>query len=172
MYYNGITSLRTSKFELVIRCEDTMQAFNQELIQCIEELKTTKSGLEAQIEAEESEKSRLQHEVERMSSKISQLNESLGKKSAARVDYERTIQETESAYMKILESSQLLLNMVKREAACLDQTLSSSNSSELDVTKCSNRCTSREPPTCDTPTQACHKTLAIDHVRKKRSIET
>lgn len=66
----------------------------------IEDLKATKSSIDAQIESEEAEKARLQREVERLSGRISQLNESLGKKSAARVDYDRTIQETESAYLK------------------------------------------------------------------------
>lgn len=67
----------------------------------METLRATKTSIEAQIEAEEAEKARLQREVERMSRKISQLTESLDKKSAARASYEHTIQETESAYMKV-----------------------------------------------------------------------
>jgi len=35
---------------------------------------------------------------------------------AARNEYDQTIQETEAAYMKILESSQTLLNVLKRES--------------------------------------------------------
>ena len=67
----------------------------------MEELKATKSSIDAQIESEEAEKTRLQRELERINAKISQLNESLGKKTAARTDYERAIQESESAYMKV-----------------------------------------------------------------------
>ncbi|XP_015517201.1 microtubule nucleation factor SSNA1-like [Neodiprion pinetum] len=100
-----------------------MQSYNSELMKCVEELKVTRNNIQSQIEAEEEEKNNLQKEVERMTYRIGQLNESLTKKAAARTDYDRTIQETESAYTKILESSQLLLNMVKREATCLDQTL-------------------------------------------------
>ncbi|XP_008202169.1 Sjoegren syndrome nuclear autoantigen 1 homolog [Nasonia vitripennis] len=153
--------------------KEAMLAFNQELIQCIEELKSTKSSLEEQIVAEETEKSRLQHEVERMNVRISQLNESLGKKSAARTDYERTIQETESAYMKILESSQLLLNMVKREAACLDQTLSSSSSnssSSKSNPETARRKHSREAVNCLDDNVTCSKPMATaDHARRKKT---
>jgi hypothetical protein len=38
---------------------------------------------------------------------------------AARNEFDATIQETEAAYMKILESSQTLLNVLKREAVNL-----------------------------------------------------
>ncbi|KAJ8679468.1 hypothetical protein QAD02_015255 [Eretmocerus hayati] len=72
---------------------------------------------------EEAERSRLQLELERLNARMGELSESLGKKAAARAEYERTIQETESAFVKILESSQMLLSMVKREAACLEQNL-------------------------------------------------
>src|SRR5690242_20653844 len=48
--------------------------------------------------------------------KLSSLNESLTAKQAARADYDTTIQETEAAYHKILESSQTLLHVLKREA--------------------------------------------------------
>jgi len=34
----------------------------------------------------------------------------------ARNDYDKTIQETEAAYLKILESSQTLLTVLKRES--------------------------------------------------------
>ena len=37
----------------------------------------------------------------------------------ARVEFDQTIQETEAAYMKILESSQTLLGVLKRESSTL-----------------------------------------------------
>ncbi len=39
--------------------------------------------------------------------------------SQARVEFDQTIQETEAAYMKILESSQTLLGVLKRESTTL-----------------------------------------------------
>jgi Sjoegren syndrome nuclear autoantigen 1 len=39
----------------------------------------------------------------------------------ARTDYDKTIQETEAAYLKILESSQTLLTVLKRESQGLQK---------------------------------------------------
>jgi Sjoegren syndrome nuclear autoantigen 1 len=39
----------------------------------------------------------------------------------ARTDYDKTIQETEAAYLKILESSQTLLTVLKRESMGLQK---------------------------------------------------
>lgn len=36
-------------------------------------------------------------------------------------EYDRTVQETEAAYMKILESSQTLLHVLKRETVSLSK---------------------------------------------------
>ena len=41
--------------------------------------------------------------------------------TAARNDYDKTIQETEAAYLKILESSQTLLTVLKRESVGLQK---------------------------------------------------
>jgi hypothetical protein len=44
---------------------------------------------------------------------LSKINEALARKVQARNEYDKTIQETEAAYMKILESSQTLLHVLK-----------------------------------------------------------
>jgi Sjoegren syndrome nuclear autoantigen 1 len=43
-----------------------------------------------------------------MLKRLSKINEALARKLQARNEYDRTIQETEAAYMKILESSQVV----------------------------------------------------------------
>ena len=53
------------------------------------------------------------------SSRLAKVNESLAKKITARNEYDKTISETENAYMKILESSQSLLQVLKRESTSL-----------------------------------------------------
>ena len=45
--------------------------------------------------------------------RLSKINEALARKVQARNEYDKTIQETEAAYMKILESSQTLLHVLK-----------------------------------------------------------
>ncbi|XP_048265361.1 microtubule nucleation factor SSNA1-like isoform X1 [Bombus affinis] len=93
----------------------------------LEEMKLRRTELQAEIESQEEEKNHLQREIEKLSYKLTRLNDSLTKKIAVRNEYDRTITDTETAYVKILESSQLLLNMIKREATNLDQTLVKAN---------------------------------------------
>jgi Sjoegren syndrome nuclear autoantigen 1 len=54
-----------------------------------------------------------------LTDRLSKINETLARKVQARNEYDRTIQETEGAYMKILESSQTLLQVLKRETVSL-----------------------------------------------------
>ena len=56
-----------------------------------------------------------------LSKRLTTLNESIARKLAARNDYDKTIQETEAAYLKILESSQTLLTVLKRETKGLEK---------------------------------------------------
>ncbi|XP_018048871.1 PREDICTED: Sjoegren syndrome nuclear autoantigen 1 homolog isoform X1 [Atta colombica] len=93
----------------------------------LEEMKVRRFELQSQIESQEEEKNNLQREIEKMSCKLTQLNDSLAKRITVRNEYDRTIADTEAAYVKILESSQLLLNMIKKEAVSLDQTLGKAN---------------------------------------------
>ncbi len=65
---------------------------------------------------EEENKARYQKEIGSLSDRLGQLNADLAKKGSARTDYDRTIEETEGAFMKILESSQTLLHVLKRES--------------------------------------------------------
>lgn len=53
----------------------------------------------------------MENEIRLASEKLAKINENLAKKITARTEFDRTISETEAAYMKILESSQTLLNV-------------------------------------------------------------
>ncbi|RHY93596.1 hypothetical protein DYB37_002387 [Aphanomyces astaci] len=93
----------------------TLQNYNNELVKCIEDLREKREEVNRSILKEEEEKAKIQKvmELERL------INETLARKSQARNEYDRTIQETEAAYMKILESSQTLLHVLKRETVQL-----------------------------------------------------
>eukprot|EP00033_Pygsuia_biforma_P003542 GCRY01003876.1.p1 GENE.GCRY01003876.1~~GCRY01003876.1.p1 ORF type:complete len:104 (+),score=16.28 GCRY01003876.1:150-461(+) len=93
----------------------TLQSFNNELVQCIEDLKDKLDGLNAEIKYEEEEKSKIQNDILILTERLSLVNESLSSKRAKREEYERTIKETELAFQKIIESSQTLLQVLKRE---------------------------------------------------------
>ena len=56
-----------------------------------------------------------------MSIRLQELNESLKKKSELRKEYDTNIQEMSSAFTKILESSQTLLHVAKKESNTLEK---------------------------------------------------
>ena len=93
----------------------TLQNYNNELVKCIEDLREKREEINRQILKEEEEKAKIQRDLSNLTDKLSNINESLARKLQARNEYDKTIQETEAAYMKILESSQTLLHVLKRE---------------------------------------------------------
>lgn len=95
----------------------------------IEELCQKREELCRQIQQEEEEKQRLQNEVRQLTEKLARVNENLARKIASRNEFDRTIAETEAAYLKILESSQTLLSVLKREAGNLTKATASEQKS-------------------------------------------
>uniref|UniRef100_A0A4W4F9S6 Sjogren syndrome nuclear autoantigen 1 n=1 Tax=Electrophorus electricus TaxID=8005 RepID=A0A4W4F9S6_ELEEL len=77
-----------------------LQTYNNELVKCIEELCFKRDELNKQIKQEEDEKARLQHDIRILTEKLSRVNESLARRLTARAEFDRTIAETEAAYMK------------------------------------------------------------------------
>ena len=61
----------------------------------------------------------MEFQIKTLNEKLQELNHSLAKKYQVRNDYDRTIGETEGAFVKILESSQTLLHVLKKEGATL-----------------------------------------------------
>ena len=97
----------------------SLQNYNNELVKCIEDLREKREEINRQILKEEEEKAKIQRDLSILTDRLSTINEQLGRKIQARNEYDRTIQETEAAYMKILESSQTLLQVLKRETVNL-----------------------------------------------------
>jgi len=97
----------------------SLQNYNNELVKCIEDLREKREEINKQILREEEEKAKIQRDLSILTDRLSTINEQLARKIQARNEYDRTIQETESAYMKILESSQTLLQVLKRETVNL-----------------------------------------------------
>lgn len=87
----------------------------------LQDLRSKREAVHKEILSEEREKSEIQRELSNLTEKLHRLNESIASKTQARTDYDKTIQETEAAYMKILESSQTLLHVLKRESASLSK---------------------------------------------------
>jgi Sjoegren syndrome nuclear autoantigen 1 len=105
----------------------SLQNYNNELVKCIEDLREKREEINRQILKEEEEKAKIQRDLSILTDRLSSINEALARKIQARNEYDRTIQETEAAYMKILESSQTLLQVLKRETTQLTKKKQSSS---------------------------------------------
>ncbi len=97
----------------------SLQNYNNELVKCIEDLREKREEINRQILQDEAKKQDIQATLSTLTDQLSKINEQLARKVTARNEYDRTIQETEGAYMKILESSQTLLQVLKRETTNL-----------------------------------------------------
>lgn len=127
-----------------------LQSFNNELVQCLENLKTKRDELQQIIEMEEVEKARLQADIECLSNRLSAIMTSLTKKTSARADFDRAISESETSLCRLLENSQAVVNNVRREISTLAgddimKTAASSPSSPPQV------CLLEVPPPCPPP---------------------
>ena len=78
-----------------------LQNYNNELVKCIEDLCTKRDDLQRHIMIDEEEKHKLQNDIRVLSEKLAKVNESLAKKISARNEFDKTIAETEAAYMKV-----------------------------------------------------------------------
>jgi len=97
----------------------TLQNYNNELVKCVDDLKEKREEINRAILKEEEEKNKIQNDLRILTERLSRINESLARKVASRNEYDKTIAETEAAYMKILESSQTLLHVLKKETVNL-----------------------------------------------------
>jgi Sjoegren syndrome nuclear autoantigen 1 len=93
-----------------------LQNHNNELVKCIEDLREKRDEVMKSLKEDETEKAKVQQDLAVLTKRLSQLNESISKKNDTKTEYEKVITETEAAYLKILESSQTLLSVLKREA--------------------------------------------------------
>ena len=91
-----------------------LQNYNNELVKCLEDLRQRSQGLQEEIDQEAIQ-------LKQVEQQRNALQSSLNKKIEAKGEYDRTIREGEANYMKILETSQALLSMVKKDSNHLQQ---------------------------------------------------
>ena len=97
----------------------TLQNYNSELVACIEELRDKREELNKSVAQDEEEKAKIQNDLRILTERLARINDNLARKVSSRTEYDRTITETEAAYSKIMESSQTLLHVLKRESVNL-----------------------------------------------------
>lgn len=67
----------------------------------IEDLKEKREEVNKQIVKDEEEKQKIQNDLRMLTERLSRVNDSLARKVASRNEYDKTIMETEAAYMKV-----------------------------------------------------------------------
>ncbi len=83
----------------------SLQNYNTELIKMLETIKENREEVQVEIDAEETEKRQIEEQMKLLGLRLQEINESLAKKYNTRNEFDKTISETENAFMKILESS-------------------------------------------------------------------
>ncbi|TFJ81877.1 hypothetical protein NSK_007124 [Nannochloropsis salina CCMP1776] len=101
--------------------DEKLQTYNVELVKALKELKNMRNGLSQQIEKGEKERSRLQNDAAAIAAQLQCLETSLDDTMRARNTYDKMIGDVEAAYRKILESSQTLLHVLRRESHHMQQ---------------------------------------------------
>jgi Mg2+ and Co2+ transporter CorA len=71
------------------------------LLPGIEELENKRKAISVEIDLEQQKKTDVQTQLRELTEKLSRINDSLGRKVSARNEYDTTIQETEAAYLKV-----------------------------------------------------------------------
>ena len=82
-----------------------MNNTNSELVKMMEGISNQRDEIQGQINQEEEEKRAIDEQMMALSERRDIINNSLAKKYATRNEYQKTIDETQSAFNKILESS-------------------------------------------------------------------
>ena len=78
--------------------------YNSDLIECIQGLRRKREAIHQEIASEEREKGDIQEKMAELKEQFQRLNGSIGRKAQLRDEYDKTIKETEIAYMKVKHS--------------------------------------------------------------------
>nr|XP_015833614.1 PREDICTED: Sjoegren syndrome nuclear autoantigen 1 homolog isoform X2 [Tribolium castaneum] len=78
----------------------TLQTYNQELVKCLEDLKTKRNEMLIIVKREEQEKQTIEKNMEMMQQKLNMITESLQTHRSLCECYEKTIHDTEAGFRK------------------------------------------------------------------------
>ena len=99
----------------------TMQNYLTDLIQNLESMKLDRTEIQEEINEFEKHRTELEQNIHALSVRHKELTESLEKKRALKNEYVANINEISTAFTKILESSQTLLHVAKKESNTLEK---------------------------------------------------
>ena len=93
----------------------SVQKYVTDLVKILENLENSRDEIDAQINKEQAEKDEIEKNIETLNIELTSVVEALKKKYTALEEYNKTIEESEGAFNKIVESSQTLLHVTKKE---------------------------------------------------------
>ena len=79
----------------------TLLNYNSELVKCIEDLREKREEVNKSINEDSEEKAKIQNDLRILTERLARINDNLARKISSRNEYDKTIQETESAYSKV-----------------------------------------------------------------------
>ena len=94
---------------------DVLHNYNDQLKKCIKAMYAKKETITTEIDILEEQQQNVATQLSTLNEQLSAINGSLEEKREYRAKIQKMISQTEAAYMKILESSQTLLIVLKRE---------------------------------------------------------
>ena len=95
--------------------EESLNRFNKEFVETLNELKTKKKKLSKKINKEKAELAVLQKQMEEFDTNKKTLEASIHKKEKNLNTVNSTITSTQAAYEKIIEVSHVLLTVIKKD---------------------------------------------------------
>ena len=99
----------------------SLQSTNNELVKCIEDLRARREQTAREIVKQQEEKAKIENDIKILTDRLHRVTDSLTRREQTMREYDKTIQDTESAYAKIVESSATLLQVLKRETSSLNK---------------------------------------------------
>ena len=103
-----------------------MQNYNSELVKSLEGIRERRENLLVDMKKDTEEKNEIEQTIEKLSQELEELNANLIQKEELKNEYDKVISNTELAYYKLLEGSQTLLAILKRDEASLQKKLNES----------------------------------------------
>ena len=100
-----------------------MQSYNSELVKSLEGIRERRENLLIDMKKDTEEKNEIIQTIEKYTQELEELNANLMQKEAIKNEYDKVITNTEMAYYKLLEGSQTLLAILKRDEASLQKKL-------------------------------------------------
>uniref|UniRef100_A0A182PE17 Uncharacterized protein n=1 Tax=Anopheles epiroticus TaxID=199890 RepID=A0A182PE17_9DIPT len=106
-----------------------LQTHNQEMVKCLDQLRTMQTALEEKIAVQEKKRDALNEEMEKLQRSLEDLETSIASDTKMLNDCSKKLTETENGYTKLADTMQLLLMAAKENGITVSTTASGSSSS-------------------------------------------